>query len=409
MNRLYKLALISLLACGLGLTACSDDSSSGNNSGTNNGGGNNNNGTTDGGDNDGDDDGSTTDGTGTDGESDATLTCNSIDFVEVYQPNVYMLIDRSSSMEGEPMSQAKSGLDDMASTLADRIRFGSGAYPFPSSGCGMKVLDLMGSYSSAELEAGWADLTAAGGTPTGTALWNVRTNDYLSDPQDQFDDKRQKAVVLITDGDPNECEDEHPAEEEAAAMLNEKNAPVFVVGFRSAANPDKLNALAEAGGTDAPGSDRFYTAENPGELTGAILDISENVIGCTQPVAPPPDRPDLLSVELDGQPVPQDPDNGFSYNEASQEITIHGSYCEDLQSGSRDGKALKIVVNCPDCVGAGESCSTGADCCSGLCEDGTCRAPCVSTGGNCADDGDCCSGSCQFADPDNLLGTCVGG
>jgi uncharacterized protein YegL len=408
MRRTSRLLLIALLTCGLCFAACSDDTGSGSN-GTNNGG---NNGTNNGANNGGGDGGSsdgTSDGSGEDGESDATLTCNSIDFVEVFQPNVYLLIDRSSSMEGEPMSQAKSGLDDMASTLADRIRFGSGAYPFPSSGCGMKVLSLMGSNSAADLQTGWADLTAAGGTPTGQALWNVRTNDYLTDPEDRFDDKRQKAVVLITDGDPTVCEDEYPAEEQASLMLSEQNARVFVVGFRSDANPDKLNALAEAGGTDAPGNNRFYTAGNEGELTDAILDISENVIGCTQPVSPAPDRPDLLTVEIDGQNVPQDPDNGFTYDDASQEITIHGSFCADLQSGSRDGRALKIVVNCPDCVSVGESCSTGSECCSGVCEDGTCSAPCVSTGSECARDGDCCTGGCQFDDPNSVTGRCVGG
>lgn len=407
--RYANLVTILLCASALAVGACSDDTgSASNNGGANNGGANNggaNNGGTDatGGD-------SATDGAGDDGGGSNNGTpgaCPSTTLTEVYQPNVYLLLDRSSSMEGEPMSQAKAGLDAVADELAEHIRLGLGAYPFPSAGCGVNDMIAMGAHTSAELQGAWAGLSAAGGTPTGQAIFEVRDRNLLSEAADTNDAKRNKALVVITDGDPTVCEDEHPHLEEAQTLASQ-GVPTFVVGFRSQASTDKLNALAEAGGTDAPGADSFYTANGTTELADAIRNISTNVIGCTQTLDPAPDSQDLLTVEIDDQIVPQDGSDGFTYDPSASELHIHGSWCDTLQNAAADGTVLSVTVNCAGCTTAGNSCSQDGDCCSGSCVDGTCTTVCQPSGGGCVDDADCC-GDNVCSTGDSLTGTCVGG
>ncbi|QDG50754.1 VWA domain-containing protein [Persicimonas caeni] len=407
---------LAVLTCAAGLVlgACSDDDAgSANNGGSNNGG--QNNGQTDGGGNNGGDattgdavaDGSGADGSGADGGGNNGDTCPTTTFSEVYQPNVYLLVDRSSSMEGEPMTQAKAGLDAVADSLSGRIRLGVGAYPFPSAGCGVNDMIEVGTNSAADLKGAWAGLTAAGGTPTGQAIYEVRTRNLLSETGDTNDDKREKALVVITDGDPTVCEDEHPHLSEAQTLAAE-GVPIFVVGFRSEANPDKLDALAEAGGTDAPGSNRFYTANSTSELADAVRNISTDVIACSQTLDSAPASADLISVEIDNQPVPQDGSDGFTYDPGTATLSVHGSWCDTLQDAAADGTVMAVTVNCAGCTPAGNSCSADGDCCSGTCIDGTCGTQCQPLGGTCADNGDCCGeGTCAIEE--GLTGTCIGG
>lgn len=414
-----KLLIVFLSAAALTLTACSDDSGTGgaNNGGANNGGANNggdNNGGTNngGGDAGGDATGANNGGGDAGGDggggNNGGVCQPTTNFVEVYQPNVYLLIDRSSSMEGEPMTQAKAGLDTVATELADQIRFGVGAYPFPSAGCNVNDLLSVGANTVADMQSAWSGLTPAGGTPTGSAIFQVRDRELITDDADANDAKRDKALVLITDGEPTVCEEEHPAVQEAREMAQTAGVPVYVVGFRSDANPATLEDLAQAGGTDAPGANAYYTADDTASLADAIRDISGNVIGCTQQLSPAPESADLINVEIDEQSVPRDSADGFSYDAASGTLSINGSWCDQLQNAASDGTILKVTIFCPGCTTAGQSCTADGECCSGTCQDGTCTTLCQPLGGTCQDDGDCCGdGAC--ADRQGLTGTCISG
>lgn len=71
-----------------------------------------------------------------------------------------------------------------------------------------------------------------------------------------------------------------------------------------------------------------------------------------------------------------------------------GSACgggTDCCSGFCDGDGACGVP----CGTDGSACGSGADCCSGLCEDGECAVPCGAEGSGCASGGDCCSGFCD--------------
>ncbi len=411
---------ILLMACAaLSLAACSGDSTSGSRHNQSNNGGANNGTATDGGTNNSTGDAGSTsggDGGSSSGADSGTVVNNGngdgtcqpvVIYKEVYQPNVYLLVDRSQSMHDQPMAQAKAGLDAVADALADRVRLGVGAYPFPSAGCGVNDLISTGTHTAAELKDAWAGLQAAGGTPTGEAIYQVGQRHLLSEDGDAHDDQRKKALVVITDGDPTVCEDQHPYLDEARNLAGQ-GVPIFVVGFHSQAHPDKLDALAEAGGTDAPGAHRFYSANGTQDLADAIRNISNNVISCTQTLDPAPASQDLVSVEIDGQSVPQSADDGFTYDAATHALGVHGSWCDKLQNAAADGTVLAVTVNCPGCAATGNSCSADGECCSGSCLDGSCGTLCRPVGEQCRDSSDCC-GNATCSGGDGLVGTCVGG
>ncbi|HLV19511.1 MAG TPA: hypothetical protein VKZ49_01465 [Polyangiaceae bacterium] len=56
------------------------------------------------------------------------------------------------------------------------------------------------------------------------------------------------------------------------------------------------------------------------------------------------------------------------------------------------------VLRCgPSCIPDGRTCTTGADCCTGNCTDGSCSPPdveCLPLGATCTSAAECCSGEC---------------
>ncbi len=356
---------------------------------------------------------------------------------DVLAPNIYILLDKSGSM-GEwgscqdpdttgcasgcatdqcfleqccqqrqrpyPIDQAKSGLDAVADALSTKVRFGFAAYPLPvtQDSCSSSELIQLGDHSAAELKSAWASIQPEGGTPTGNSLFTIRDEGRFSDPNDPQDAGRARAVILITDGDPNACEEFHPSVREAQALADQ-NTPVYVVGFRSGAREEVLNAIAEAGGTDNPNDavKRFYTAENTDELVNVINDISSEIVSCSFTLNPKPEDTNKIWVKLNDTFLPRD---GYSYEPTTGTLQLSGATCDQLKA--TEGSEIEIVLGCPsECDGssfwgccvresdASAACDTPADCCFGNCTDGQCKDPCRPAGQTCQEDGDCCGGA----------------
>ncbi len=370
----------------------------------------------------------------------------------VLKPNIYILLDKSGSM-GEwgscrdpdatgcangcpnqqcvlercctqrtrpwPIDQAKSGLDAVADALSTKVRFGFGAYPLPvtEQSCDSTELISLGDHSVAELKAAWAPIEPAGGTPTGNSLYTIRADGRLSDPTDPQDAGRARAVILITDGDPNACEDIHPSVREAQALADQ-DTPVYVVGFRSGADEQVLNAIAAAGGTDNPNdaTKRFYTAENTDELVTVINDISSEIVSCSYTLNPKPEDTNKIWVKLNDTFLPRE---GYSYEPTTGTLQLSGDTCDQLKGTS--GAEIEIVLGCPSdcdatkfwgcCIREADpdaSCTTPADCCFGDCTDGQCKDPCRPAGQACEADTDCC-GNALCGDVGDGTKVCISG
>lgn len=189
------------------------------------------------------------------------------------KPNLYFLLDRSLSMvlnmsPPTRLDRLKEALNSLAGTAAAPgsliTNFNLGVGVFPGNGnadttqgsCGANDLPVtllgMNSYGSDAFRASYAGLRANGYTPTDVALGRVRELGLYNLANDPQSASRPKAVVLITDGEPNNCSGgsapvNRVGETVAQARkLAAAGIPVYVLGF-TGVNEDVMQAIAYAG------------------------------------------------------------------------------------------------------------------------------------------------------------------
>ncbi|MEZ4459669.1 MAG: VWA domain-containing protein [bacterium] len=320
-------------------------------------------------------------------------------------PNIYFVIDKSGSMDGVPMQQAKAGLNSIADELAPEVRIGVSAFPVELV-CGISHSQLLpvGQHSAAQIKASYQNLQPEGGTPTYDALEDVLASGFLNDRNDPSDDLREKAVVLITDGEPNNCRSNPVGDTVLAARaLRDRGIPVYVIGFNfEGANPTNLNSIAEAGGTDAAQAGRrFYLADNSTTLVSAIRQIASNVIGCSYVLDTAPDDANKVWVSINDQYLQQ---AQYNVDGATNTLTLDDATCQSLRTSDPNLTQVKITLGCASdcdptqfwgcCLDEGTTCTSDAECCFGSCNNGSCEEPCRPTGVTCETNGDCCGGVC---------------
>jgi predicted small secreted protein len=398
---------------------------------------------------------------------------------ELVKPNIFMVVDRSTSMNAVDgtsttrMDRAKAGMDLIANRLFDKIRIGISAYPFRTDpavaqACGMKTKLFLGlgDHTAAQIKNSYkTSLTWEPGglncTETDDALEDALNRNRLHDNADPLDAQRPRAVVLITDGAACGCGGQ-AGTVAAATALRQANIPVYVVGFNFGGSTANLNAVAQAGGTNAmlPNNQRFWTAEDAQTLATVIGQIQQQVISCSYTLDTMPQDPNKLWVLISGSPVQRETTNGYSYDQASNTLTLHGQSCAALQAVPAGGAVpLEIKLGCgvqcvptgpevcdyvdnncdgtvdegcelcepevcdgvdndcddvidegcPSCKLAGQSCQDAGECCGLNCgSDNTCGPACRPDGVACRQDSDCCRGACarQGGSP---VGTCISG
>jgi hypothetical protein len=190
-----------------------------------------------------------------------------------------------------------------------------------------------------------------GNTPTALALQHARK--YYSDLGDRVADRY---VLLATDGLPSctllgALSASQPANTDGglpsacldalaqvqALVKDGIKVVVLAVGVElnddPAGPPECLDRMAQAG--QMP----YYSAASPDHLQAAIEQIFGGVDGgvertsCSLVLDPPPASPELVSVYLDGQEIPQNPDIGWDFDIPgdTRHIRIFGEYCDRIQ------------------------------------------------------------------------------
>jgi Mg-chelatase subunit ChlD len=254
--------------------------------------------------------------------------------------DVLAVIDRSSSMglgmaadvPCEPgAGDCTTRWDAVKSALLEvglvqpHFRWGTLMFPSPGSdGCAVAPAPEVPVMENAADAIERAMTTAAPGgeTPTGAAISAAAA--YLAGLAEQD----YKAMMLFTDGEPS-CSGVDSGSEwsdalAAATAASAQGYPIFVFGLGP--NPGDLEQLAKAGGTD-----RHFSATSRQQLENALDSLfffPGDVRTCTFSTYEPPPDPTQVYVFINGELIPQDGNDGWTFDWANSSIVLNGRSCE---------------------------------------------------------------------------------
>jgi len=291
-------------------------------------------------------------------------TCGSEPFdLTSVPPNMLILLDRSGSMDGEIGGRtrwdlAKDAIATVTTAYDSDIRFGLATYSScTGGGCSagsivVPIADMNASAINSFLSPLLGEGSSSGTPPrylcdsgdpetsTGKSLYAFVGEASLQDAM------RDNFVLLVTDGrESSECTDGGTKTGPmGAAALLAQTIPVktYVIGFSSDAPAGELNAVAAAGGTSM-----YYPAEDGAALMTAFDTIAGSVVSCDFVLDRAPPDPEMLYVYFnDAEPgVPEDPTDGWTYDESSMTLRFHGASCDELRSGAVTD--IDVVFGCP--------------------------------------------------------------
>lgn len=327
--------------------------------------------------------------------------------------NMLIVLDKSGSMNESVGSQTKwqaasAAVKSVTAQYGVKIRFGLYQFSGPTMTCDPgKMYVPVADNTAAEISAALPATASGNGTPIAAALDRARKEPELADPG------RANFIVLVTDGKEN-CGGSPQSTVAAAFGANIKT---YVVGFGSAASvdPNRLSAMAVAGGTARNTTPRYYQADSPSELNAALAAIAQGAMGCDFKLQQAPPDPKKLYVSVNGTIVPNDQTKvaGWAYEPSGNRLTLYGPAC-DLVTQDPASK-VTIVYGCPDLtlledpgkkdggttwnwptdgglrLPNGTACANNLDCAGGVCSLGFCG---LAAGQSCSSNSQCASQVC---------------
>lgn len=315
--------------------------------------------------------------------------------------NLLLTIDRSQSMsDGQPVPKWEAATSAISSFLqapdADQLDVALRIWPDPD-GCNTSQCDAaacsdpqvaLGPLGDpthlAEVVGALESAVPSGETPLSAAVDGAAR---WADAQLSATPKERAAIVVVTDGIPNGCDEDVDHISAFAAQAAAAGAPVFAVGIDGSSEA-VMNQISAAGGTG-----RAYLVGKEKveqELLATLLDIQGQVLGCIfqPPIGEELDY-DKIRIELEaaGSSTVIPRVNGVEnchpvldgwYLDGNERIALCEHSCEAVQAAGT--AALAVTVGC--------ECQQDSDCATDeVCTDNAC-VPCE--GAECpgADTGD---------------------
>lgn len=172
--------------------------------------------------------------------------------------DVYLVIDHSGSMEGEPLEQAKVAAKAFIETI-DLVKDRVGIVPFSDQG---KMLQSL-TNSRSDLNAALDSIPSGGGTSVDSGLM-VAYEALISEARNDT----TPVIILLSDGQSDRSAAIHVADTAKAAGIR-----IITIGL-GGADEDLLKDLASL---DKDGQPQYYFAPNPSDLQSIYITIAQNI------------------------------------------------------------------------------------------------------------------------------------
>jgi len=283
--------------------------------------------------------------------------CGAEDFtIEAVPSRIMILQDISGSMQdnagwgSSKWTQAKQALTSMLNRFKGQLEFGFDAFP-RNGACGPGAKVVIDSQFSAALTIirELPGIYPSGSTPL---LASMRKFQKSGNAPRFLSRDATSYLIIVSDGD-DTCAGgifgmgatSQQLRTASANLLKQMGVRTYVIGFGNGASPQKLNAIAAAGGT---GRKKFINAMNTQELTNALNQIGSSVVSCVYDLSEQTsDDVDLNKANfyLDDVVVGRDDGcaNGHGWQWANGERT-RVEFCEEACARLQSGEVSKISV-----------------------------------------------------------------
>ena len=222
-------------------------------------------------------------------------------------PTVHLLLDRSGSMKDDfgttstggvcdpknatdcpsrykAMTDALVGPGGVVTSLESKVIFGASLYDGKSTECPRLPSKPRVLGNHAEIKKLLDGARPDGATPTGDSI-DALLADFVKNPPAP---NSPPVILLATDGEPDTCEQPDPNEGQLEATTAAQKAfaagiRLFVLAVGDDVGAPHLQEMANAGaGKDLKtGTETFYRANNPAELSAALQTIIGGVRSCS--------------------------------------------------------------------------------------------------------------------------------
>jgi hypothetical protein len=288
------------------------------------------------------------------GAAEQEETCGTEALEATYrQVNVLLVIDKSGSMTEEPpgwssqdkWSALQTALDEALTAVQEYMWFGMLLYPYPAestaAACEQEVVE---SENWVAMEVGTTSvLTILSTLDIGCEADKCIVNIDGDCPEDAGN---------CCEGDPGQCLD-NDATVQQIQQLQEQGIPTFVIGIPGSEDyADTLDAMAQAGGVPSTQGGTDYFAV---DLEGGVEGLADVLIGITRELittcelqleSDPPD-PGKINVEIDGERIVQESENGWELDKSTDPFTVilKGDTCTRVQNEGVE--SVTITFGCP--------------------------------------------------------------
>jgi len=273
--------------------------------------------------------------------AEADKICSEVSLKSPLEPNVLLIVDESGSIDS---AQIKQGLRQLVSETSSYIRYGISGFHAACGVDNVAQLLMMGQHSTSTLVSAINQLKAYGERPMNSALLDARVNNRLSSADDTNNASRVKAAILISDGEPNNCDCnclEYESCVDATARevkeLLKTGVPTYFIGFNC--DIEVYNEFAARGETGS-----YFKARDANELTSVLRTITNSVSTCSIGLEADVDV-SRLTVTINDQII--DSEN-FWYDTKIHAVFLTKSFCASLDK-TRSNQ-MKVFMDCSSVV-----------------------------------------------------------